>query len=382
MTTPTETETESGDDFYLPVSEDFTARAGQLLRAREVDVQGMAGAARAWQVVYSTRTSFHAPLPASGIVVTPTATSAGEGAAALLYCPSFRGLGGRIAPSQLLPEGVADPALADVALALDRGWTVAIPDGQGLGMTGLGALPFLAGQAAAHTVLDLARAVSTMADLDVSGGCVIWGYADGGRAAIFASEQQPVYAPEVDLRGVVAGAVPANPRALVADIDGGPLSGLAMAGMVGLARAYAHLPVTHVLTEEGHRRFTHAQSLTATELLETYRHIPLGTWCERREPWNDPLWRYVLAAEAAAHLRPHVPVHLYHGSKDGLIPIAMSRALFAEYRLFDVDLSWRDYPTGHARTAVDAAADVLTLLSSYLLRRPARPIDASPSQTT
>ncbi|MBF6100571.1 hypothetical protein IU510_21160 [Nocardia cyriacigeorgica] len=379
MTTPTDTPPVPADRFYLPVSEDFTAPAGELLRTREVPLPGVSGAARAWQVVYSTRTGFHAPLPASGLVVTPPATTGSEGASALLYCPSFRGLGGRIAPSQLLPEAVDDSAFPLLTSALGRGWTVAIPDGQGLGMTGLGVHPFLSGLAAAHTVLDLARALPTLADLDVSGGCVIWGYADGGRAALFAAEHHPAYAPEVDLRGVAAGAVPANPRALVAGIDGGPLSGLAMAGLVGLARAYAHLPVTHVLTEEGRHRFAHAQTLTAKQLLDTYRHIPLGTWCERREPWNDPLWRYVLAAEAAAHRRPQVPVHLYHGSKDGLIPIAMSKALYAEYRLAHVDLSWRDYPGGHVRTAFDAIADVLSRLSSYLQRRPA---DAPPPQTT
>ncbi|WP_280503291.1 lipase family protein [Nocardia farcinica] len=268
-----------------------------------------------------------------------------------------------------------------MALALERGWTVAIPDGQGLGMTGLGVHPFLSGLAAAHTVLDLARALPALADVDISGGWVIWGYADGGRAAVFAAEHHPTYAPEVDLRGVAAGAVPANPRALIAGIDGGPLSGLAMAGMVGLARAYAHLPVTHVLTEEGRHRFAHAQTLTAKQLLDTYRHIPLGAWCERREPWNDPLWRHVLAVEAAAHRRPPVPVHLYHGSRDGLIPIVMGQALFAEYQLSDVDLSWREYPTGHIRTAFEAAADALDHLGS-LQRCPTRPVDAPPSQTT
>ncbi|WP_040797775.1 lipase family protein [Nocardia higoensis] len=382
MTSPTVTPSVPGDQFYQPLSEDFTAPTGELLRTREVPVPGLSGAAQAWQVVYSTRTSFHAPLPASGLIVTPTATPGSEGASTLLYCPSFRGLGGRIAPSQLLPEAVDDSAFPEVALALERGWTVAIPDGQGLGMTGLGVHPFLSGLAAAHTVLDLARALPALADLDVSGGFVVWGYADGGRAALFAAEHHPSYAPDVDLRGVAAGAVPANPRALIADIDGGPLSGLAMAGLVGLARAYAHLPVTHVLTEEGRHRFAHAQTLTAKQLVATYRHIPLGTWCERREPWNDPLWRYVLAAEAAAHRRPQVPVHLYHGSKDGLIPIAMSKALFAEYRLADVDLSWCDYPTGHIRTGFDAAADALTVLSSHLRRRSTRHADTPPPQTT
>lgn len=379
MSTQANAESTGDDLFYRPVAEDFTQRAGELLRAREVQVKALAGAAKAWQVVYSTRTSAHAPIPASALVLTPKGSTA---TSTLLYCPSFRGLGGAVAPSQVLPEAVADPVLADVAAALERGWAVAIPDGQCLGMTGLGTYPFLAGVAGARTVLDLARALPAIGDLDVSGGFVIWGYADGGRTAIFAAEQHPIYAPEVDLRGVAAGAVPANPRALVAELNGGPWSGLVMAAMVGLSGAYARLPVTHVLTEDGRRSLAHAQTLTAEQLLDSYRHIPIGTWCERREPWNDPLWRYVLAAEAAAHHAPQVPVHLYHGTEDALIPIAMSRGLFAEYRVLNVDLSWREYATDHARAAVEGAPEALTRLGAALLRRPTRPSRSAESQTT
>jgi hypothetical protein len=379
MSTQVRAESTSDDVFYLPVPDDFTQRSGELLRAREVQVKALAGAAKAWQVVYSTRTTAHAPIPASALVLTPKGSTA---TSTLLYCPSFRGLGGHVAPSEVLPESVVDPVLSDVAAVLERGWAVAIPDGQCLGMTGLGPHTFLAGFAGAHTVLDLARALPAIGDLDVSGGFVIWGYADGGRTAIFAAEHHPIYAPEVDLRGVAAGAVPANLRALVAELNGGPWSGLVMASMVGLSRAYARLPVTHVLTEDGRRGFAHAQTLTAEQLIDSYRYIPVGTWCERREPWNDPLWRYVLAAEAAAHLAPQVPVHLYHGTEDALIPIAMSRALFAEYRLLNVDLSWREYATDHARAAIDGATEALARLGAALLRRPTRSSPSAESQTT
>ncbi|MEU6190824.1 lipase family protein [Nocardia sp. NPDC047038] len=356
------------DEFYVPDSDDFTQPAGALLRAREVEVPVLAGAGRAWQVVYSTRTAFHAPLPASGLVVAPEQAVAGDGSI-LLYCPRFQGLGGRIAPSQRLDQTALADVAADVAMALARGWVVGVPDGQGVGMSGLGAHPFLSGAAAAHTVLDLGRAIIGSTDFGASGPCAIWGYGDGGRAAVLAAETHPDYAPELDLRGVAAGAVVGNLRALVADLDAGPWAGLVFAGMVGLARAYSHLPVTHLLTEEGRRGLAHAQTLTVDELIETYRHIPLGTWCERREPWNDPMWRYVLAAESAAYRAPRAPVHLYHGTEDALVPIALSRALFAEYRALGADLSWREYNTGHTRTAAVGAREALMRLNSFLLRR-------------
>ncbi|WP_216918044.1 lipase family protein [Nocardia noduli] len=365
------------DEFYTPVPDDFTAPAGVLLRAREVEAPTGTGADRAWQVVYSTRSAFHAPLPVSGLVLAPEPT-AGDGST-LAYCPSFQGLGQHLAPSQRLGEA----AVAQVSAALAQGWIVVVPDGQGVGMAGLGAYPFLSGAAAAHTVLDLARAVTGSTEIGGgSGACVIWGYGDGGRAAVLAAETQPGYAPDLDLRGVAAGAVVANPRALVADLDGGPWAGLVFAGIVGLARAYRHLPVTHLLTENGRRGLAHAETLTVTELLDTYHDIPLSTWCERREPWNDPIWRYVLAAEAAALRAPEVPVHLYHGTEDELVPIAMSRALFAEYRALGVDLSWREYGTGHTRAAAAGAREALTRLRGFSLRHrtpPAATISGPPA---
>ena len=35
---------------------------------------------------------------------------------------------------------------------------------------------------------------------------VVWGHSQGGQASLFAGEIAPTYAPELDLRGIVAGA--------------------------------------------------------------------------------------------------------------------------------------------------------------------------------
>ena len=84
------------DEFYAPAPDDFIPPAGALLRARPVEVPAVAGAGHAWQVVYSTRSASHAPLPASGLVLTPEKAITGD-RSLLLYCPRFQGLGGRIA---------------------------------------------------------------------------------------------------------------------------------------------------------------------------------------------------------------------------------------------------------------------------------------------
>ncbi|WP_433678345.1 lipase family protein [Nocardia sp. CA-119907] len=359
------------DDFYRSAALDFTPHPGEILRRRAVATPDLHGANRAWQLVYATRTGRRAPIPASGIVITPDIAEPAGPSPILLYCPVFHGLGGRCAPSQLLAGEGTEPETGFIATALERGWTVAVPDGVGVGMTGLGPHHFLAGDAAAHAVLDLARAVRALPELDATAApCAAWGYADGGRAAIWAAEQRPHYAPELDLRGVAAGAVVADPGALIGEIDGGPWAGLALAGLIGLSRAYPHLPMRHLLTDEGHDTIERAQELDAARLLVAYRNTALGRWCEREDPWNDPMWCYALANETSGREAPQVPVHLYHGIEDTLVPVAMGRSLFAEYRTHGVDLSWREYPTSHTGAATDGAAEAVARLADYLQRRP------------
>ncbi|MGV9822934.1 lipase family protein [Nocardia xishanensis] len=358
------------DEFFLGSQIGFDPRPGDILRRRSIEPANLEEAGRAFQLVYATRAGFSAPIPASGTVIAPaTADVAGSGPI-LVYCASFHGLGGDCAPSHLLASGT-EPEAVFISAALARGWTVAVPDGLGLGMTRLGPHQFLAGRAAAHAVLDLARAVRALPELDAADvPVVVWGYADGGRAAVWAAEQQPHYAPELDLRGVAAGAVVVDPGALVVGVDGGAWAGLALAGLIGLGRAYAHLPVAHILTHDGEQALDAASDMSLAGLLATYRDLPLGHWCERPDPWNDPIWRYVLANETCARETSLAPVHLYHGTEDTLIPVGMGRQLFAEYRALGVDLSWREYPTAHRGAAQAGAGEAIARLASYLGRRP------------
>lgn len=357
-------------DFYTPTSADFGAEPGALLRHHAVTIPALPRARRAFRLAYATQTATDTPVPASGLVLTADTSSSAGPTPILVYCPAFRGLGGRCAPSQLLADGVSDPDTWFLGAVLERGWIVAVPDGQFLGMTGLGPHPFLAGKAAAHTVLDLARAVGQVAELGASESpCAMWGYADGGRAAVWAAEQVRDYAPELDLRGVAAGAVITDPARLVAAIDGGPWAGLAVAGFAGLGRAYAHLPVAHLLTVDGQRALEAAGGLDAAELLLRYRGHRLGQWCERADPWNDPVWRYVLDAEVTGRSTPDVPVHLYHGTHDALVPVALGRDLVAEYRARGATVTWHEYETGHTAVATDGAPEAVARLAALLAHR-------------
>lgn len=355
-------------DFYTLLPAEIGDRPGQLLRTQAITVPQLDHHTRAWRIMYVSSDSRGEPIPVTGTVLSSTAQPLLQAPPIVLYCPSFHGLGGQCAPSQQLLTG--DEPLDQIREALDREWTVAVPDGENLGVTGLGPHTFLAARAAGHVALDLARATQSIPDLALSHPSrvpiVLWGYGDGGRAAIWAAELAPEYAPDLDLRGVAAGAVVTDPGALVRTQHRGPWAALALAGLIGLSRAYHHLPLRHVLTEDGRAVALHAEKLSVATLLEQYRQ-PLEHWCERPDPWNDAIWRFVLTRESRSGAEiAAVPVHLYHGTRDALVSIESGGGLFTEYQRRGLRVSWREYDANHFRTAIDSTPEVAERLSSFL----------------
>ncbi len=358
-------------DFYTaPAFDDIRDRApGDLLRMRPAFVPQLPGAAGAWQVLYVSRDSHGALSPASGIVIIPD--TAPE--AMLVYCMEFRGLGGPFAPSRSLAVG-SDTDSSDIAAlaeALERGWVVAVPDGEGLGVNNAGPATFLAARSAGQMVLDLARAARLVPDLETDTGeaarmpVLAWGYGAGGRAVASAGELHAEYAPELDLRGICAGAVVSDLAAVAETVGTGAYSALAVAGLIGLARAHPHLPLLDVLNEDGQRLAAQADSLTVEYLLDWYRE-PLAHWCRRRDPWLDPVWQWVLAGETLARTTPAVPMLLYHGVADQVVPVTAGRAAMIAYLLRGADVTWHEYGTGHRATAAEARDDAFAFLTESL----------------
>ncbi|MFD4432465.1 lipase family protein [Nocardia sp. NPDC058497] len=363
--------TGDAEDFFANTSVTSGRAPGVILRSRDVTVTHPAGVGAARQIVYTTTAGSGFPVAASGIVLEPGVNSANGSSQrrVVIFCPTFHGLGGACAPSQLVVEGT-EPDAPSMAAALAMGWTVAIPDGIGLGLTGAGPHHFLAAASGAHAVLDLARAICAPTRAgELPKPVAVWGYGDGGRVAAAAAEQHPGYAPELDLRAVAAGAVITDPGALIPSIDGGPFAGMAFAAMIGLGRAYAHLPIDHILSDDGVRAVTTASTLDAGTLLAEYGY-PLGRWCERPDPWRDPIWRHVLASEVLPQKTPIVPVHLYQGLLDALVPVASTRALFADYSARQVEVTWSQFDATHLGAADLGTADVFAVLREGFTRPP------------
>lgn len=337
------------------------------------------GANRGWTLRYCSTGVLGAPILVTGTLLVPTAPWRHGRRPIIVYSGWVYGLGAIHGPSVLLGAGGLFD-IEPISSALARGWAVAISDGERPGINA-GSHPYLAGRSAGYTVLDMARAAVQTPDsgLSVRAPVGLWGYSEGGRAVAWAAELQSEYCPDVPVKVVVAGGVPADLTACIEAIDGGPYSGLGLAALIGLSTAHPDTPIQHLLSPAGQTAIRQAEEASLLHILTRFRN-PLRRFTILRDPWNDPAWAAVLLAEENGHHQPRVPVYLYHGTHDEVVPIRVAQQLYADYRVRGSEVTWLDIPGANhaqgaewgARAAVDHLAAHLEPLSDRTRRRRVR----------
>src|SRR5438094_8661856 len=76
--------------------------------------------------------------------------------------------------------------------------------------------PYLIGEGEARAALDSVRAARQMSELTLDKRMVVWGYSQGGHAALWTGIVGPRYAPDLELLGVAAIAPAANIKNILA----------------------------------------------------------------------------------------------------------------------------------------------------------------------
>jgi len=354
--------TPSTDPFYdTPAS--MPRSAGTMLRTRPVVVPGLTCAAT--QVVHTTAATNSRTIAVSGTVLVPAMSWRGPGPRPVLsYGVGVHGLGRDSAPSHLLATGL-EGELAFLELALSRGWSVVVTDGEGLGLPG--PHTYGAGRVGGRAMLDIVRAAVAGVDgVEAGAPVLLWGYSEGGRCAAWAAEHQPIYARDLTLVALAAGGVPTDLAAVVEAIDGGPYSGLGLAVLVGLAHAHEDPRLWDILNARGRAAAAVAATLDVTGLVVSHPE-PMAAWTTRERPWEDPLWAALLRAERNPGGTPEVPVYLYHAKGDDIVPAELSRQLAAAYEAMGVHVTHVELDSGdHLTGAADGADAAITWLAEQL----------------
>jgi predicted esterase len=323
--------------FYEPPAT-ISGAPGTILRSEDasyvLDPLGLSTAiARATKVMYVSRDRLARPTAVTGVVIVPRAPWIGFSSRPVIsYAAGTQGLADRCAPSRQMADGAEYEVLGFGGL-VTSGYAVAMTDYQGLGTPGTHT--YMNRVAQGQAVLDMARAAQRLSGtgLSASSPVGIMGYSQGGGAAAAAAELQPTYAAELRLKGVMAGAVPADLGAVGENLDGGFFSAFSGYGLVGVAAGYdvdlgtylnpAGMDAARSL--EGscvfdlvNYAFTRSETLTANGL-------PLSA-SYAVEPWKG-----ILADNRIGNRKPSVPVYVDHSLLDDTIPYAVGKQLAKDW---------------------------------------------------
>jgi hypothetical protein len=316
-------------------------------------------------VVYGSIGARGQAITLAGTILVPSAPWRGTDLRPILsYGVGVHGLCRDAAPSHLLVSGT-EAELPMVQQALDRGWAVAITDGEGLGMEG--PHTYGAGKPGGRAMLDIVRAATrALPELSADAPVLLWGYSEGGRCAAWAAELHAEYAPDLQVIAVAAGGVPSDLHAVAKAIDGGPYSGLGLAVLVGLAHAHARPELWDILNESGRRAAENAAELDVVGLIVSYPE-PMNVHTVRDEPWDEPVWRALLRSEDNGWSRPSAPMYLYHARHDDIVPFELGSHLFQSYEALGAEVTWSvvDAPD-HLSGGPEGATGAVTWLAARL----------------
>ena len=185
------------DAFYDPPSK-LPRRPGALLRSEPLKDVILPDGMRGWRILYTTTVDDRTPATAVATVFAPTEPPAGPHPVIAWEHPTT-GLLQKCMPSLLSAPSAGIPARDRIVIA---GWVVVETD-YSFAEKG-GPHPYLIGEGEARAALDSVRAARQIPELNLDKRMVVWGYSQGGHAALWAGIVGPRYAPELEVLGVAA----------------------------------------------------------------------------------------------------------------------------------------------------------------------------------
>ncbi|QUH01845.1 triacylglycerol lipase [Saccharopolyspora erythraea] len=323
------------DAFYVPPSPLPDGRVGDVIRSREV-VAPLYPNATVRQIMYLSSNNAGEPVPVTGALLTPKGTS-GTRNPLVVVTPGTRGLGDHCAQSkQLNPTQVAPQApdylAVPVQQLLFKGISVVLTDYEGQGTPRRA--EYLVGRAEGHQALDALRAATRLTGTGVSetSPVGIGGYSQGGQAAGWAAELQPSYAPELDLKGIVAGGTFTDMNIWMDHGDGNATAGdgFALAALSGLDTAYPELELEEKLTAEGKHVMDRIQQSCYAEYLTTFGTTSTADITEP-DVLALPQWRERFAESRLGTGKPGAPAYVYHANADTVVPYELGRMLYRDW---------------------------------------------------
>nr|MCU0271335.1 lipase family protein [Acidimicrobiales bacterium] len=309
----------SGDAFYTPPSPLPAGRPGDIIWARPSSfypVPLVRSSVNAWQVMYRSTSATGQPIAVTGTVLVPRTWYWGP-RPIVGFANGTQGVGDSCAPSKSLAAGLNYEG-AFIQNLLNKGWAVAITDYEGLGTPG--DHTYVVGRSEGAAVLDSVRAATRLpgSGLSTTAPVGLMGYSQGGGAVGWAAELAPSYAPELPIKGVAAGGVPADLLQVADLLDGGLGFGLLASAALGFDAAYTDLDLAPYLNDAGRAAFADARDECVGGLVLKFPFRSVAEYTVA-DPLRDPAWLARLNENRLGSTAPKVPVLLYHSKLDELV---------------------------------------------------------------
>lgn len=334
------------DPFYDQPADLDSMQPGEIVRTRPTNIrslQVMPVNVDAWQLAYRTTGMNGVPDMTVTTVMVPRGTKptkllsyqAATDSTLRICGPSFaltKGgpieLGNPVGP---LTFGMPAAEMLFAAVGLNEGWAVAMPDHGG------GDNRFLTPRQPGWAVLDGIRAVENFSRMGMNESTPVglMGYSGGAIASSWTIEEQPTYAPELNIRGAAFGAPERDLEASLRSVNTALLGGLIPLALSAMGKDSESFRVAldRVLTPGGRDRVN-----------ETRRHcmpqnVASNLWFDYRQNLTEPIdevlkipaIRKAIDARGVSGRIPTVPAYIYNGISEEVAPISGTDKLVKSY---------------------------------------------------
>ncbi|KGN36895.1 Secretory lipase [Knoellia subterranea KCTC 19937] len=282
------------------------------------------------RVMYASKNRVGRPIAVTGTIFEPKAPWIGLSSRPLIsFAPGTMGIADKCAPSRQLAESFTMYEILFMQGLLTRGYAVALTDYQGLGTPGTHT--YMQRVAQGQAVLDIARAALKRSGTSLRSTTPVgfYGYSQGGGAAAAAAELAGSYAPELRVRGTVAGAVPADLGAVAKNLEGSFYAEFLNFALLGLA-ADNGIDMSGYLNEAGKQVARATEGHCVFDLAAgAFQNSSRLTLDGRKVPayLGEAPFKGILAANRIGNLKPNAPVLVSQSLLDDVIPYAVGKQL-------------------------------------------------------
>jgi hypothetical protein len=353
----------AGDAFYTPPSPLPPGSPGDVIWQRTLED---VAASTTYLVLYRSTTAKGAPTAVSGTVTGPKNTRLGT-APIVGVAPPTTGLGDQCAASK---ESLVSSFAAPQGDMLKKGYAIATTDYEGLGTPGIH--PYVVGLSEGHAVIDVVRAAQRLGlGLAATAPVGFWGYSQGGGGAAWAAELAASYGPELNVKGTVAGGIPADMIAVGKALDGSLAFGFLAAAAAGFNSAYPELNLDGYLNAKGRATFAANSEKCVVDVVGQLAFGHIADYVTSN-PMDQPDWQARLRENSLGQHPPKAPIFMFHGIFDEVVPFAQDDALHKTYCRAKTNVTWSLQFGEHVTTTLSAQGDGLAFLSDRFAGKPTR----------